>query len=533
MTPDFAIAVLTAALFGTGAAFAALAMIARFDTRRHRLREFLIAGTTAETAFLFDAETILDATEAGYALLSADGGSGGHRSQLVSALSPSFSGLDAALADLPERQRIILNSTDGQGALTLEWVEGLVRIRLSDTSAVTANSDRQSLRVIQEELTTLRAITDKIPLLVWKQEPDGKITWANRAYMDLVDAVFPQDGVRGWPLPRLFEMVALTQPSPTGRVRRASLRIAGAPERWFEIASCPLGEDILFTGAEADAVIKAETALRDFVQTLTKTFAHLTVGLAIFDRKRQLALFNPALTDLTQLPGDFLSRRPSLASFLDKMRERRMIPEPRDYTAWRRQLAELEKEAANSTYEDVWSLPTGQTFRVIGRAHPDGAVAFIFEDISAELSLTRRFRSELEMGQAVIDSLTDAIAVFAPSGVLALSNSAYARLWQSDPSRTLGTPTVIDAMALWGDACSPSPVWGEIRDYVHTHGDRAPWDDSVATKAGHEMLVRVTPLAGGSTMVAFSGPALDQDARDGGALGDPLPPGRALTAATG
>ena len=532
MTPEFAYAALAAALIGTGAAVAALAMIARFDTRRRRLREFLMAGTAGETALLFESENILDATESGYALLSAGDGAGGDRARLAATLSASFPGLDSAFSDLPERQRITLTSVEGRATLTLEWIEGLVRVRLSDASMVTASSDRRSLRMVEDELTTLRAITDRIPLLVWKQEPDGRITWANRAYMDLVDAVFPHEGGRGWPLPRLFEMVTLTQPSPAGRVRRASLRIAGAPERWFEIASCTLGDDILFTGAEADAVIKAETALRDFVQTLTKTFAHLTVGLAIFDKKRQLALFNPALTDLTQLPGDFLSRRPSLVSFLDKLRENRMIPEPRDYAAWRRQLAELEKEAASSTYEDVWSLPTGQTFRVIGRPHPDGAVAFIFEDISAELSLTRRFRAELEIGQSVMDSLADGIAVFAPSGVLALSNTAYARLWNSDPATTLGTPTVIDAMALWAAACEPSPVWGEIRDFIHTHGDRACWDETVVTKTGHDMLIGVTPLAGGSTMVAFSGPALERDSLDDGAPAGPEQRDAALVATT-
>lgn len=510
MTPEFATIALLAALLGTGGALAALALVARFDTRRRRLRAALMASTTPETAFLFDGDDLLDATEAGFTLLGAGTGVGSHLQQLTAILSASFPGVDAALRDLRGVQRIALTAQDGQSRLTLEWLEGLVRIRLSDASNVSATSNLQSLRVIEDELGTLRAITDKIPLLVWKQEQDGKITWANRAYMDLVDAVYTQTGERSWPVPRLFEMVALTQPSATGRVRRASLRIAGAPERWFEIASCPLGDDVLFTAAEADAVIKAETALRDFVQTLTKTFAHLTVGLAIFDKKRQLALFNPALTDLTQLPVDFLSRRPTLVAFLDKLRERRMIPEPRDYAAWRRQLAELENQAAHSTYEDVWSLPTGQTFRVVGRPHPDGAVAFIFEDISAELSLTRRFRSELEMGQAVLDSLPEAIAVFAPSGVLALSNAAYTRLWNSDPSTTLGTPTVVDATALWNAACLPSPVWGEIRDFVHTHGDRAPWEDRVATRAGPDLDLRITPLAGGATMVAFCGPALDQ-----------------------
>jgi len=53
-------------------------------------------------------------------------------------------------------------------------------------------------------------------------------------------------------------------------------------------------------------------AQRNFVQTLTKTFAQLSIGLAIFNRERQLVLFNPALIDLTALPADFLTGRPHL-----------------------------------------------------------------------------------------------------------------------------------------------------------------------------------------------------------------------------
>jgi hypothetical protein len=33
---------------------------------------------------------------------------------------------------------------------------------------------------------------------------------------------------------------------------------------------------------------------------MTETFAHLNVGLAIFDRNQTLALFNPALVDMWQ-----------------------------------------------------------------------------------------------------------------------------------------------------------------------------------------------------------------------------------------
>ena len=62
-----------------------------------------------------------------------------------------------------------------------------------------------------------------------------------------------------------------------------------------------------------------------------------------------------------------------------------MMPEPKDYRSWRQQMSDLEAAAQNGTYEETWALPTGQTYRVTGRPHPDGAVALLFEDISAEV----------------------------------------------------------------------------------------------------------------------------------------------------
>lgn len=65
-----------------------------------------------------------------------------------------------------------------------------------------------------------------------------------------------------------------------------------------------------------------------------------------------------------------------------------MLPEPEDYKAWRVEFAVLEKAAASGQYEETQALLNGQTYRVTGRPHPDGTVAFLMEDICAEMSLT-------------------------------------------------------------------------------------------------------------------------------------------------
>ena len=283
------------------------------------------------------------------------------------------------------------------------------------------------------------------------------------------------------------------------------MQLPGDEQRhWFDVHSAELGDEALFTAVPADKIVTAESSRAEFVTTLTKTFAHLPIGLAIFDRKRQLTLFNPALTDLVGLPITFLVATPTLFSFLDQLREKRMMPEPRDYVSWRHQMSDLEAAAVNGTYEETWTLPTGQTYRVTGRPHPDGAVAFLFEDISAEISLTRRFRSELEMGQAALDCLDDAVVVFSPGGVLSISNTAYEALWGNDPSTTLSDTHLGDAITTWRTSCSETAVWKRLKEFVAANGDRKAWTATVPLLDGRSVVCNVSPMMRGATMVRFT-----------------------------
>ena len=128
----------------------------------------------------------------------------------------------------------------------------------------------------------------------------------------------------------------------------------------------------------------------------------------------------------------WLAGRPSLRDFLERLRETRQMPEQKDFASWRRKLSELEEGARSGTYEENWQLPSGKIFRVTGRPHPQGALAFLFEDISTAIMLERKYRSELELSQATLDRMSEAVAVFDASG----SSSSSTR-----PSRRSGAST--------------------------------------------------------------------------------------------
>ena len=501
----FVTGLVAASLLGSMLALAIAGAVAR--RKRSRRRE-LIRGVDADIAFLFDDEALIDASPQARQFLRAAPSGGSDWSRLMMLMLPRFPEIEERIGRLISDERQEYESVDETTRLVAEWRHGFVRLTLEDleTAPGLSGLDRHGMKAMERELVTLRQVVEHTPSLIWRQGPRGQVTWANRAYFDMVERVKGREDMGTWPPPVLFEPQTLMR-RVDGRddgVTRISLTLPGTERKlWFDCLSHELEDGALFIALDVNKIVHAEDQLREFMQTLTKTFAHLTIGLAIFDRSRHLALFNPALTDLTQLPIDFLAARPTLFGFLDRLREKKMIPEPKDYKGWRKRLLELESAAAEGTYAETWALPSGQTYRVTGRPHPDGAVAFLFENISAEISLTRQFRAELEMGQAVIDSLDEAVAVFSSDGVLAMTNRAYVALWGDDPGTSLRDIAVTDAMRTWLARSSPTPVWGEIRDFTARMHERSPWTAHVRLHDGRGLSIRVVPLAGGATLVAF------------------------------
>jgi PAS domain-containing protein len=377
-------------------------------------------------------------------------------------------------------------------------------IRLTLSGDAESGTSGATLHVLHNALAELRVMRDSVqhaPNPIWARDGDGRIVWANRAYLALATELgFEPEKNRHTP-PELFEPL---KPERHGfSMRRDCLTEPGGDkQRWYDICEVDAPPRCVNFGLSVDTVVNAEIAQRNFVQTLTKTFAHLSIGLAIFNRDRQLALFNPALVDLTELPVDFLSGRPTIKCFFDLLRENRMMPEPKNYSSWRERIGTLVAAATDGNFHETWSLASGQTYRVTGRPHPDGAVAFLFEDISHEVSLTRSFRSELALGNAVLDQMDAAMAVFTADGVLAFSNADFRTLWGVDPDSSFADTTITDALAVWRQNSSPDAPWDQVEtaliDAVRLDGIQVPMMD------GSLRVCRVRPLINGARMVMFA-----------------------------
>lgn len=507
--------------------FAALLLAAALEKGHKRST---VAPPGDDAVFLVADGLLVDCNETGSRLLAtlqdraapdgicvaADSGGATRFQTLLQHLAPSFpdilSHLKGSVAGSATGDGWVLRAIDGSGLiLGGADAQGALRLTLSQGTATgteaasngedTVLLDRFSWRALNDELRVLRRTTDAAPTPAWRERADGQIVWANGAYLRLLAEI----GIAGptiWPLPSAFG----TTPAAGGR--HSVTAGAGGRRRWFDLCVIPEGAERLIFALSADDAQQAERARRDFVQTLTKTFASLPVGLAVFDRTRRLQLFNPALTDLTQLEPEFLASRPGMDGFLNRMRDKRILPEPRDYRTWSRRLLDVETASGGKPFEEIWALPDGRSFRFSVSPHPDGALAFLLEDITSETRLKRSFRVELDLGRAALDMVDTAVVVFSPGGELAITNAAFDQLWAFEGADTLTGVQFADAVANWREIAAENGgdtgLWDRIAALGQTGGGSQRAAGQIVLSE-HEMLnVAARPAPGGSVMIAFS-----------------------------
>lgn len=458
------------------------------------------------TTFLFHGDRLIDGTPPARALLARLPGR--DLTALLIWLEQRLPGAADTLRRAAEDGMAERAAAIGHGSarlrLTAEALGGdTMRLTLVDPDLPEGGIlvDALSQHALEEEAAILREAMDGAPILAWRQDAEGRITWANHAYIAMAEAQCEVADTPLWPLPRLIAVESLAAGDAPALARHELAGAEGA--LWFDCHSHRVGAETITFALPADATVRAERSLREFVQTLSKTFADLPIGLAIFDRDRNLQLFNPALIDLTNLSAGMLIGRPSLYAFLDQLREHRIIPEPRDYRSWRKRIATLEAAASQGHHVETWSLPGGQTYRVTGRPHPDGAIAFLFEDITSEMTLSRRFRADISLGVNALDALGDAVAVFGGDGEAVLTNALWRESW-GQAGTLAGLTAAIEARL--GEA--PAGL-SRLADHLSGSMVRSSAEGRLVLGSGHMLHWRAAPMPAGRVLVSVSGDGLE------------------------
>ncbi|MGR3320567.1 MAG: PAS-domain containing protein [Pseudooceanicola sp.] len=493
----FGVAIVTIAAFA--AAFCAIAVLVYFSQKKTvEPTEIEPRADSGQVNILFRDGRITDLSAPAADLLTDPPGDLTDWTRVNRVFGTRFLDFPAQLPEDMEKDLKAADRTD-TARLSVRAGNGTVRLEVLEAFPPT-DADIHKRRIAVIRRNRLRDVANRAPLPIWTVTRDGQPDWVNIRY----DALAEARGVRdhavlstGLPLPRDEKPVSA----------RVHMNGSGDPEegKWYDVTVLRSGAHWVHYATDATQIVRAEIAQRDFVQTLTKTFALLSTGLAIFDKERRLSLFNPAIIDLTGLSPEFLSAQPTLASFLDALRDARVMPEPKDYIGWREELSDIDNRAADSGFEETWTLLSGQTYRVTGRPFPHGSIAFVFEDITSAIGVSQQLRDFQRRARSAFDTFEEALVIFNPQGTVAMHNGAYDALWELDTriADSGEAMTLRDCIENWKDGTRPTPVWGEVRDYFGEFGTRSEWEADVVTLSGSTLHCRFVPLAEGATMVGF------------------------------
>ncbi len=342
------------------------------------------------------------------------------------------------------------------------------------------------------------AFLDAQPNPAWITAPNGRMVWANRAWLDAAG-----DG-RSWD--RGVESLAAEAAGLNQR--REGLRWAPVEgrRRAFQVVAQPLegggaGAIALDVSDAEDTreILKRQAAAHD------ETLNRLADAVAIFGPNRRLNFHNTAFAELWGLEPAWLAEGPSHGEVLDRLRQRRRLPETADYAVWKaKELAVYESLGAQP--DELWSLPDGRTLRVVRQPHPFGGMLLLFSDMTGELRLRAQYNALVQVQQATLDKLNDAVTVFGSDGRLRLHNEAFERFWGLT-AQAMSDAGDFDRVA---ELCTPlvhdRQFWLDLKARV---GDpdpqgRQPVAGETRTSDGRVVAFQTRPLPDGATLVAFA-----------------------------
>jgi signal transduction histidine kinase len=358
-------------------------------------------------------------------------------------------------------------------------------------------------QALRSEVSSVRALVERLPSPFWIRDAAGRLTFANAAYAHAVEAP-DADAVVGKEI-ELFDnqsrdVIARERASTGAFSGRLPAVVAGTRRSLdvLEVRSTAGSAGLGIDATEAEAM---RGALGRMVDAHRRTLDQLSTGIAMFNSVQRLTFYNAAFRALWNLDPAYLDQQPSDSAVLDTLRTARKLPEEQDFRQWKAQLHSAYR--AVEAKEHTWHLPDGRTLRVVTTPNPDGGVTYIFDDVTERLGLQRRFQELIRVQGETLDNLAEGVAVFGSDGRLRLFNPAFGRMWRLSP-HTLAERPHIEAISNWAEPLHGNdPTWQALRRVVTAMESREAVSGRLERRDGSVVDCTTAPLPDGATLLTF------------------------------
>ncbi|HUZ72186.1 MAG TPA: ATP-binding protein [Stellaceae bacterium] len=363
----------------------------------------------------------------------------------------------------------------------------------------------------RDERDRMRRLIDTVPRPLWRRRgSDLALIDCNRAYAAAVDATVEAVLAEGRELgagviAQGGRGLALRARS-TGAAQTESHHVViGGSRRLFAFTEAPLspGGDIIGWTHDLTDLESKEAELQRHVAAHAEVLENIAVAIAIYGADTRLAFFNIAFARLWNLEEEWLASKPNLDEVLERLRERRRLPEHADFRAFKQQQRAMFTSLIDP-HEDLLHLPDERTLRLVVSPHPFGGLIYAYEDVTDRLALERSYNTLIEVQRETLDNLYEAIAVFGSDGRLKLWNPVYAQIWRVSPDDLAGEPHVAEVVEKTRALLDDGGAWPETKRRVIA---RITAHEATTTRLerrdGSILQAAIVPLPDGNILLSY------------------------------
>jgi signal transduction histidine kinase len=374
---------------------------------------------------------------------------------------------------------------------------------LADASA--ARRAEEGRAAADAAAAALREMFDAIPLPVWRRDRELRLIDCNTAYAAALDADREAVLAEGRELSAASardKALALARAAAGGlRSERRHLVIAGS-RRLLEVTEMTDkgGGTIGFAVDRTDQET-AESALSRHISAHGEVLESIHAAVAIYGPDKRLSFFNSAFARLWGVEEEWLAGEPSLDELLERLRERRRIPEYADFRIFKRQQLGLFTSLIEP-HQELMHLPDDRTISVSVSPHPLGGLIFVYEDVTDRLALERSYNTLVEVERETLDNLYEGIAVFGGDGRLKLHNPAYRRIWALSEADLENGPHISDIVERTRAFYDDGSDWAAMRQQVIAKVTaQTPTSGQLDRRDGSVLQLATVPLPDGNVLL--------------------------------
>jgi PAS domain S-box-containing protein len=330
-------------------------------------------------------------------------------------------------------------STNTMPDLTASWLHHQV-VPLADGIAITTrdiSERKQAEEALQASELLYRTLAEAMPQLVWTQDVEGKVNYANRQWQQALGVTLEEVKRDGWAhlvhpddLPKLLAKQEVSMRESEVREAKFRYRMADGSYRWFLGRCVPVKDDrgqvVKWVGTSTDIhdLKRYEQELARRKQRF-KTLADNSPDIITrFDRNLRRVYVNAAIEKATGLPPKV---------FIGKTHNELDIPEQLRQL-WRSHLEQVFATGQSCSYEFTFPASDGDRYylaRLVPEFAPTGVIESVM-GITSDITEFKRVEQSLRESEfrfrRVMESNMIGMGYWTLAGEIADANDALLRL---------------------------------------------------------------------------------------------------------